>query len=258
VIKIRRRPCDRRVAGLACLRKAKLHVVGIVSALEIVEVTSHTCGLLQVVIVIDVAISTLARRHGVCAGQWESGRRMVKTRVEPGVGSVAGFASGREFPGHVVGVFRGSVVGLVTTEAGRRHGAELADCAALVAGIAGYSGMGSSEREAIQMLVDLRYIDFPSADGVATLASGAHLAAMDIRVAICAFRADIAEYHLGVTPGAGHALVHTAQRKLRQVVIKFRNGADRLPSIDGMAVLTGQVEIAVWTAGILGGRRLSN
>jgi len=43
-----------------------------------------------------------------------------------------------------------------------------------------------------------------------------------------------------------HILVKSAQRVTGLVVIEFRNGADRLPALRGVTVLTGNVQIAMW------------
>ncbi len=46
-----------------------------------------------------------------------------------------------------------------------------------------------------------------------------------------------------------HILVQAAQRIVGLVVIEFRNGADRLPALRGVAVLTGNVQIAMGAMG---------
>lgn len=70
---------------------------------------------------------------------------------------------------------------------------------------------------------------------------------MNVGVTILASLSDVAEYHLDVTLDAGHRLVHAAQRIARLIVIEFRNRANRSPPGCGVAVLTRQVEISVWT-----------
>ena len=90
--------------------------------------------------------------------------------------------------------------------------------------------MGPDQREAIQMLIDLLDRNIPALDGVTLLAVGAHLGLVNVRMALPALRSDIRENRLGMALRAGNTLVHAAQRILGGVVIKFRNGADRLPT----------------------------
>ena len=73
VVKGCRLPGSGVVARLASLRESAAHVVRIRGALEILQVTGHTGRAGQVVVVADVAIDALARRHGVRTCQNESG-----------------------------------------------------------------------------------------------------------------------------------------------------------------------------------------
>jgi len=141
--------------------------------------------------------------------------------------------------------------------AGRRQPLELADRGALVAGIAIHGGVRADQGEAVQVLVDLLHRDVPALHVVALFAIGAHLALVKIRVAIGALLADVAEHHLGVALGAAHTFVHSPQRIFRGVVIKLRNGADRLPSAQRVAVLTRHTEAAMGTPRVRGRLRLS-
>ena len=79
---------------------------------------------------------------------------------------------------------------------------------------------------------------------------------MNVRVTVLASLSDVAEYHLDVTLDAGDRLVHAAQRISRLIVIEFRNRANRFPPRCGVAVLTRQVEISVWTVRTCGILRL--
>lgn len=112
----------------------------------------------------------------------------------------------------------------------RRKTLELADRCALVTRVAIDRGMGPDQREPIQVLVDLLDRNIPALDGVALFAVGTHLGLVNVRMALSALRSDIVENRLGVALRAGNALVHSAQRILGGVVIKLRNGADRLPT----------------------------
>jgi hypothetical protein len=65
---------------------------------------------------------------------------------------------------------------------------------------------------------------------VALLAIRAHLALMNVGVAVCALRAHIGENHLGVALSACHSFMQAAQRVLGGVVIEFRDGSNRFPA----------------------------
>lgn len=62
---------------------------------------------------------------------------------------------------------------------------------------------------------------------------------MNIGVTILARLSDVGEYRLGMALRAGHLLMQAAERILGFVVIKFRDGADRLPTRGGVAILAG-------------------
>ncbi len=104
------------------------------------------------------------------------------------------------------------------------------------------------------MHVDLRDIHSPAADGMTVLARPAHLAAVDVGVAVGALVADIGEYHLGVAVRTGDALVQPAQGKFGLIVVELGHRADRLPSVDRMAILTRDVQITVRASRVI--RRL--
>ena len=118
VVEGRRRPPGRRVADIASLRKAPSHVIRILGAIEIVQVTSHAGRAGQVVVVVDVAIGASSRRHHVQASQGEARRRMVKLGIRPGNRVVAGLARRRE-PAVIDRRLRVVIVRLVARDAGR-------------------------------------------------------------------------------------------------------------------------------------------
>ena len=80
---------------------------------------------------------------------------------------------------------------------------------------------------------------------------------MNIGVAVLTAVSDVGEDWLDVALNAGYRLVHAAQRIPRLIVIKFRNCADRPPSVGRVAVLTGNVQIAVRTVSARRSLRLS-
>ena len=83
---------------------------------------------------------------------------------------------------------------------------------------------------------------------MALRAVGAHLAAMNVRVAVGAIFADVGENRLHVALSAGHFFVHAAQRVFGFVVIKFGNSADGPPASGGVAILAGNGERAMGIA----------
>jgi len=136
---------------------------------------------------------------------------------------------------------------LMTGIAGRRKALELSDRCAGMALIAVKRGVRTNQREAVQVLIDLLHRNVPSLDGVALLAIRAHLALVNVSVAIRALLADVRKDRLGVALNATHAFVHAAQRILGCVVIEFRNCADRFPSAERVTVLTRNAEASVRT-----------
>ena len=98
------------------------------------------------------------------------------------------------------------------------------------------------------MVLDRLHGYLPAVDAVARLALGAHLPAMNVRVAIGAPGTDVGKYRFGVTLRASYARMHPAQGITSSVVIEFRNRADRLPPNCGVTVLAGNVQISVWAS----------
>ncbi len=56
------------MALLASLREIRSHVIRVSGSLVIGQVATHAGGIGDVVVVVDVAIRTLARRHSVHSG----------------------------------------------------------------------------------------------------------------------------------------------------------------------------------------------
>lgn len=220
-------------------RSCRVVVIGLVTA------NTRRAG--QVVIVVDVAISALARRHGVATGEKEPGRRVVELGIQPVVGAVAGVALSRELRRHVVRIDGGSKVRLMAGEALRRHRLELAVGATLVTGVAVDRRVRSGEREAIVVLLNILVGDLPSAHRVALLAIRAQLATVNVGVAILALVTDVSEHHLYVTLRASDGGVHAAKRVLGLIVIEFGNGADRFPRAGRVTILARDCKTPVRT-----------
>ena len=117
VVKRRVHPVSRVVTGIAGLREIRRHVVGIGSALIILEVAAHAGGAVQAVVVVDVAISAGPWRHGVHSGQREPGAVVVEGRIHPVRGVVTLIAGLREVGRHVVGIRRPLIVLEVASDA---------------------------------------------------------------------------------------------------------------------------------------------
>ena len=100
--------------------------------------------------------------------------------------------------------------------------------------------MRSEEREAVLVIFYLLRGDGPALDGVALLAIRTHLSAMHVSllVAIRAVPSDILEDRLYVASNALHFLVHSAERVICFVVIKFRNCPNWPPTRSCVTVLT--------------------
>ena len=65
VIEVRRGPAAGGVACLASLREASPHMIGVIRSLEILQVAGDAGPVGDVVVVVNVAVRALARRHNV-------------------------------------------------------------------------------------------------------------------------------------------------------------------------------------------------
>lgn len=205
---------------------------------------------LQIIVAADVAIR--AGHVRVAVGQRKIDRRggVIDSRAQPTVEGVACFAGLRELCGDVIRIGRFLEIGLVTRNAGGRQALELADGGALVAVLALNGGVRAQEGEAVLVILYLLYGDVPALHGVALGAVCAHLALVNIGVTILAVFPYVGEDRLDVALDALHFFVHPAQGIFGFVVVKFRNGADGLPTGSSVAVLARNREGAVRTAGI--------
>ena len=74
--------------------KVARNVVRVRGALKIFQVAAHAGGGCQIVIVVDVTVCALTRRHSMSTRQQKSGGGVIKFRVQPIVSAVATFARG--------------------------------------------------------------------------------------------------------------------------------------------------------------------
>ena len=119
-----------------------------------------------------------------------------------------------------------------------------------MAGTAVQRGVSSEQRKAVLVLVDLLHGNLPALDGVALFAAGTELAFMDVGVTIRALIAHVGKYRFDMALRAGDPLMHTAQREAGLVVVELWHVADRLPSTQRVAVLAGNIQVAVRAAAV--------
>ena len=184
-------------------------MIGIRRALEIFQVAANAGRRGDVVVVVDVAVDTLPRWHGVPARQRKPHRSVIKLCIEPVVRAVAAFAGGGKAGGHVVWVGRLLEIRSVAGVARRGHGLELTVGRALVAGVAIYGRVRSRQWKSIVMLLDLLNRNLPAPYRMALLAIRPQLPLMNVRVAVLASLPHIGEHRLHVTLDATYGLVHT-------------------------------------------------
>ncbi len=255
VVERRGLPGRGRVATLARLRESGLYMVRIRCLLEIGEMTSNARRGRSGEFPSDVA--SIAIQRNVGSGQRESGKfQVVELGVKPGVDAVALFASGGKAGGHVTWT-RGRLILLgMAGIALRSQALKLSGGRAFMAGGAIQCCVGSHQGKAVLVLVDLLGGNLPALYAVALLATGAELPLVDIGMAIGALVTYIREYGFDVALGTGDSLMQPTQRVPGLIVVKFRRVSDRLPSLEGMAILTGDIEGAVRTTGVGVGLRL--
>jgi len=148
----------------------------------------------------------------------------------------------------VVGIRGLLELGGVTTEAVGGESLELADGRTLMAAVALQQRVRPYQRKTVEMLLDVLHGNTPALHAVAVLASSAELPAMDIGVAVGAFCARVREHQIAVALPAADPFVHAAQGELGLVVVKLRNVADGLPGRESVAVLAGEIQIAMRAA----------
>lgn len=194
---------------------------------------------LQAVVVIDVAL----RAGNICVPvrQRKSCGVVIKLHLQPSIRRVAQVTSGGETCGDVVWVRSFLEVLQVTRGTSCVEALILAHSRALVALLARHSGVCPKERKAILVILNLLCADLPPQYRVALCAVRAHLAAMDIGVAVLTIFADVRKHGFDMTLCALHFFVHAAKRIPRFIVIKLRNRTNRAPSCGGVAILARYV-----------------
>lgn len=108
-------------------------VTGIRGSLKILQVATDAGRAGQIVVIVNVAIDALSRRHSVSTRQRESNRTVIEIRIQPGIGAVARGARRREASLRVVRIAGRLEVIQVAGNALGRHRLELALGCTLVA-----------------------------------------------------------------------------------------------------------------------------
>jgi len=91
------------VAEITTLREGGGDVIRIGGRLEILQVAIHASRAGEVVVVVDMAIGALPRRHGVAGGQGKSDGAVIELGVQPVVGSMTTIAGGGKVGCDMVG-----------------------------------------------------------------------------------------------------------------------------------------------------------
>jgi hypothetical protein len=174
---------------------------------------------------------------------------VVKLRIEPVINVyVAGFASRREFCGHVIGVHSGLKILQVARSASRRESDELSDRGALVAHIALHRCVRADQRKSVEVILNRLHRNIPAQRRVTLCAVRAKLALVNVRVAIRAILAHIREYRFRMAFRAINFFMHSAQWIARGVMIKFWDGANGGPTRSGVTILARNCQCTVRAA----------
>lgn len=186
------------------------NVIRICGRLKVLQMAANASGRADVVIVVDVTIGALPRRHGVPAGQGKSHRAVVEVYVDPVICSVATLAISRKIGRCVIGVAGGLEILGVAGKASRGHGLKLAAGCPLVAGVAVQRRMRSGQGKTVDVLLNLLGRNLPSPHGVALLAIRSQLSSMNVGVAVLAALSHTREHWPDVALRATDPLVHAA------------------------------------------------
>jgi len=171
-------PVARIVALLASLREIRADVVRIRGALEILQVTGYACRAAQCVVIVDVAISALARRYCMGTGQREPRTGVVELAVCPLHRIVALLASCRKAVVRYRSGRAGKVL-LVTPDAGS-HAQVVVIVHVAVHALARRISVSTGQKESCRAVVKLRVE--PVISSVASFAGGRELGRYVVRI----------------------------------------------------------------------------
>lgn len=234
-------------------RESARDVVRILCAIEVLLVTSNAgawCAL-----ELPSKVTGSAVEVCVCAGQLKARQFEViefcaLPRIQRGV---ALLTCCRET--HRPVIRRGGIhVGAhMTADAFCRQPLEPSHGCSLVARLALQGSVRTDQRKTVFVVTYLIDRRRPPVNGVAALAPGSHVAAMDVGVTVTALPPHITEHRFQMALGASDGLMHSAKGRAGFVVIELRHLANRSPSAKGVAVLARDVQRAVRTSSIWSG-----
>ena len=183
-------PARGRMARAAIVREGGGHVIGIRGSIKVSGVAAVAIHGSSLELAADVARGAI--QLGVHAGQREAGdRRMIERCAEPVVRAVAGFAGRGEIQRFVVNhARRVQVIHHVAGSAVRAQAGELPHGGIRVARNAVQRRMRPQERKAILVVLHVLNRDAPALHRVAFLAAASKLSAVQVRMAIHAFRSN--------------------------------------------------------------------
>ena len=186
-------------------------------------------------------VTSRARRCGMRTRKGEAGEaRMIESCSLPLVHAMTVLAGSRNVVRAVIERPRGDVLLLVTADALRAEPDVYARRRASMTRIADQSRVRAQQREPIQVTANRAGGNLPSPDGMTILARRAHLAPMEIRMAISALLTDVTKDFFHMAGITRHVLVHASQRVLcLSIVIEFRSTANRRPTCCGVAIFAG-------------------
>jgi len=172
------------VASLASGREAGLCVRRVVGLIKVRQVAANASSLYGVELATRVAGAAV--QGCVRPGQGKTRDGMVELRGHPVVHRVALLALRGEFQLDVIDAYGLGVdeISLMAGNALRRKSLELPHGCALMAGVAVHGGVRADQREPVQVLVNLLHRNMPTLDGMTLFAVGAHLALVDVSVAV--------------------------------------------------------------------------
>jgi hypothetical protein len=117
----------------------------------------------------------------------------------------------------------------------------------LMAGIAVYGRVRADQGKAVLMFVDVMDRHLPAAVTVAQVTLRSIFPPVNVGVAVLALLTDVGKGQVDVAILAGHFGVQPTQGKPGFAMIKFRRTADGRPARRGVAVLAGDLQVAMRT-----------
>ncbi len=250
VVERHTRPITGVMAQSAILRETRLGVVGIARAREILKMAADATGAGQLEIAAEMAGGAI--ELGVNAGQGETSELpVVEGSPHPGIHGVAGLASRGEARRLMIGKLRLHELGRVAGHAIGGQSLELPSRRSLMAIVADQSGVRSDQGKAVLVTADARQNNLPAAHRVAALAVRSELPPVDVRMTVGTLGPRVRKHQAHMALGAGDPFMHASQGIARFIVVELQNIPQGLPGSKCVAILTGDLEIPVRTAGRL-------